>query len=77
MWCYEGKTMFSYADKKKKSTKIVLVQTMMHDKMRSSKDGRRKPEPIVYFDQTDLHLDIAANVCVNAVGQIIQTRRQD
>ena len=42
--------LISYADKKKKGTKVVLALSTMHDEMRISKDERKKPAPIVYYD---------------------------
>ena len=51
LWCYEGKKMLiSYTDKKKSGTKIVLLLSTMHGDIRISKDERKKPQPIVYYD---------------------------
>ena len=50
--------MLRRKEKKKKSTKIALVLTTMHDEMRVSKDARNKPEPILYYDHMKGCVDI-------------------
>ena len=50
IWCYNNMVMVSYADKKKKGTKVVLFLSTMHDEMHISRDERKKPAPIVYYD---------------------------
>lgn len=61
-WCYlleDPRIMLiSYADKKKSGNKIVLVISSMHDSVRVTKDGRRKPSPIVFYDHTKGGVDI-------------------
>ena len=50
-WCYNAKkVLLSYADEKKSGTKIFLALTTMFDVMRVSKDQRKKPEPLVYYE---------------------------
>ncbi len=70
MWCYNGKKMLiSYADKKKKGTKVVMALSTMHDEMRISKDERKKPEPIVYYDHMKGGVDI-----VDLLSTMLSTR---
>ena len=66
-WCYNDKKMpISYADKKNKGTKIVLALTTMHDEMRVSKDKRKKPEPLVYYDHMKGGVDVIDLVSIRA-----------
>ena len=42
IWCYNNNMMMvSYADKKKKGTKVVLFLSTMYDEMHMSRDERR------------------------------------
>ena len=66
-WCYNGKkVLISYADEKKTGTKIVLAPTKMSDMMRISKDQRKKPEPLVYYDHMEVSDDVKDLVSIGA-----------
>ena len=58
-WCYNGNMMLvSYADKKKKGTKVVLLLSTMHDEIHVSRDERTKPSLIVYYDHMKGGVDV-------------------
>lgn len=68
IWAYHNnKMLLSYADKKKKGTKIVLFLTTMHDTVLVSHDERVKPAPIVYYDHMKGGVDIVDLLsCMNS-----------
>ena len=58
-WCYNGNMMLvSYADKKKKGRKVVLLFSTTHDEIHVSRDERTKPSPIVYYDHMKGRVDV-------------------
>ena len=57
--------MVSYADKKKKGHKIVILLSTLDNEMRVSKDLRAKPQPIVYYDHAKGGVDVVDLVSAN------------
>ena len=47
-----GKVMISYVDNKKSGLKNILVLSTMHDVVKLSKDERKKPHVMVFYDKT-------------------------
>ena len=66
--------LISYADEKKTGTKVVLVLTIMFV-MRVSKDQRKKPEPLVYYDYMKRGLDVVDLVSISALTRTKMKQR--
>ena len=52
-------TLASYIDKKERSKKNVVVLTSMNDKVKVTKDERRKPQVHTFYDHTKGGVDVA------------------
>ena len=61
-WWYkesdEKNMIVSFVDKKKKGMKNIVVLTTMHDTVSVTKDQRRKPNVIVFYDYTKGGVDV-------------------
>ena len=62
LWWYKEKDeknmIVSFADKKKSGMKNIVVLSTMHDTVRVTKDQRRKPYVIVFYDYTKGGVDV-------------------
>ena len=66
-WCFsEKKMLISYMDKKKAGKKNVLFLTTMFNEVRVSRDQRKKPQPIVYYDHMKGGVDVVDLVSIGA-----------
>ena len=64
--------LVSCAGKKKKDTEIVLLLTTMHDEVHVTKDERKKPSPILYYDHIKGEVDV-----VDLCSTILTTRSKN
>ena len=64
--------LVSCAGKKKKDTEIVLLLTTMHDEIHVTKDERKKPSPILYYDHLKGEVDV-----VDLCSTILMTRSKN
>ena len=58
------KMLISWIDKKKRGSKNILCLTTMHDSVKVSRDIRKKPHPLVFYDKTKGGVDIDDYVSV-------------
>ena len=65
----KDKMLISYIDKKKSGKKNILALTTMYDTVRVSKDQRKKPDVLVFYDKTKGGVDV-----VDYVSSFISTR---
>ena len=63
------KMMVSYVDKKKSGLKNILVLSTMHDVVKLSRDERKKPHVMVFYDKTKGGVDV-----VDYISSFISTR---
>ena len=54
----ERNMVVSYCDKKKSGMKNIIVLSTMHDNVRITKDQRKKPDVIVFYDYTKGGVDV-------------------
>ena len=50
--------LISWIDTKKSGKKNIILLSTLHDEIRVSRDQRRKPQPIVYYDHTKGGVDV-------------------
>ena len=63
------KMLISWIDKRKRGSKNILCLTTMHDSVKVSRDIRKKPHPLVFYDKTKGGVDI-----VDYVSGFLSTR---
>ena len=61
--------LVSYIDKKKSGPKNVVVLTTMHDEVKVTKDIRRKPQVLTFYDHTKGGVDV-----VDLISSSLSTR---
>lgn len=66
--------LVSYIDKKNSDKKNMVVLTSMHDKVKVSKDERRKPQVHLLYDHTKAGVDVV-DLLSSQTSTRIKTKR--